>query len=201
MKDGQRFWIIFSNCEQYSSVSWIWKLRWIVQHSLLRGLGRVSWKITNSSELKVFLLQCDDVIVNIPSENISTGTRNEDVVFSPANNDGSQLIPVEVQFKEQCLKSDKIDSQRFVTFNLYIQGVSKWSERKYIYCCWISWIYTELPKHYLRPQTTVACDLGYPAGRQTGPHTDAAPKHSLLFQFSFRVDGHAHRRTFAKRKC
>ena len=34
-----------------------------------------------------------------------------------------------------------------------------------------------------------------------GRHTDAAPKHSLLFLFSFRADGLAHRRKIAKRRC
>ena len=38
------------------------------------------------------------------------------------------------------------------------------------------------------------------AGRVAGRHTDTAPKHSLLFQLSFRVFGHAHQRTFAKRR-
>ena len=59
---------------------------------------------------------------------------------------------------------------------------------------------TELPKYYARLQTAVAHGLGLPAGRLAGRQTDAAPKHSLLFQFSFRVDGHAHRHTFAKRR-
>ena len=60
--------------------------------------------------------------------------------------------------------------------------------------------YTELPKYYTRLQTAVIRGLGWPASRLVGHHTDAAPKHSLLFQISFRVDGHAHRRTFAKRR-
>ena len=60
---------------------------------------------------------------------------------------------------------------------------------------------TELPKYYARLQTAVARDLGLPAGRLPGPHTDAAPKLlTLLFQFSFRVDDHVHQRTFAKQK-
>ena len=42
--------------------------------------------------------------------------------------------------------------------------------------------------------------LRWPACRLAGRHTDAAPKHSLLFQFSFRVICHAHCHTFAKRK-
>ena len=46
----------------------------------------------------------------------------------------------------------------------------------------------------------VARGLGLPAGRLAGNHTDAVPKHSLLFQFSFQVDGHTHRCTFAKRR-
>ena len=45
----------------------------------------------------------------------------------------------------------------------------------------------------------MARGLGLPAGPQAGRHTDAATKHSLLFLFSFRETGHAHRRTFAKR--
>ena len=49
-------------------------------------------------------------------------------------------------------------------------------------------------------QTAVARGLGLPVGRLAARHTDAAPKHSLLFQFNFRVDGHAHRRTFPKRR-
>ena len=60
---------------------------------------------------------------------------------------------------------------------------------------------TELLKYYARLQTVVARGLGCPAGRLVERHTEAAPKHSLLlFQFSLRVDGHAHRRTFAKRR-
>ena len=38
------------------------------------------------------------------------------------------------------------------------------------------------------------------AAQLAGRHIDAAPKHSLLFEFSFRVIGHVHRRTFAKRR-
>ena len=58
-----------------------------------------------------------------------------------------------------------------------------------------------LPKYYARPQTAVARGLGQSGGRLAGHHTDAAPKHSLLFQFSFRIIiGHAHRRKFAKRR-
>ena len=59
---------------------------------------------------------------------------------------------------------------------------------------------TELPKYYSRLQAVVARDLGLTVRRLAGRHTDAAPKHTLLFQFSFRVIGHAHRRTFAKRR-
>ena len=60
---------------------------------------------------------------------------------------------------------------------------------------------TESSKYYARIQTAVARGLGLPTGRLAGRHTDAASKHSLLlFQFIFRVDGHAHRRKFAKRK-
>ena len=50
----------------------------------------------------------------------------------------------------------------------------------------------------MRLQTAVTHGLGWPAGRLAGHHTDTAPKHSLLFQFSFRVEGHADRRTFVK---
>ena len=53
---------------------------------------------------------------------------------------------------------------------------------------------------YRASQILRAATDGCPAGRQAGPHTAAASKHSLLFQLIFRVDGHAHRRTFAKRK-
>ena len=60
---------------------------------------------------------------------------------------------------------------------------------------------TELPKYYAWLQMAVTRGLGLTAGRLAGHLTDTAPKHSLLFQFSFRVDGHAHRRTFAKQKC
>ena len=60
--------------------------------------------------------------------------------------------------------------------------------------------YTELTKYYARLQTAVARGHGLPVGRLAGRHSDAAPKHSLLFQFSFRVDGHAHQRTLAKRR-
>ena len=38
------------------------------------------------------------------------------------------------------------------------------------------------------------------ACRLAGHHTDAASTLSLLFQFIFRVYGHAHQRTFAKRR-
>ena len=58
-----------------------------------------------------------------------------------------------------------------------------------------------LPKYYAQLQTAVTRGLGWPAGRLAGRHTDAAPKLSLLFHFSFRVDGHVHRRTFAKQRC
>ena len=34
---------------------------------------------------------------------------------------------------------------------------------------------------YARLQTAVARDLGLPAGRLAGRHTDAAPKHSLCY--------------------
>ena len=41
---------------------------------------------------------------------------------------------------------------------------------------------------------TDSCRLqpGLPASRLAGNHTDAAPKHSLLCQFSFQVIGHMH---------
>ena len=61
-------------------------------------------------------------------------------------------------------------------------------------------LYTELPKYYAQLQTALARGLDLPTGRLAGCHTDAAPKHSLLFQFSFRVIGHEHRHTFAKRR-
>ena len=50
---------------------------------------------------------------------------------------------------------------------------------------------TELPKYYAQLQTAVAHGLGWPAGPLAGHHTDAAPKHSLLFQFSFRRWSHS----------
>ena len=46
------------------------------------------------------------------------------------------------------------------------------------------WSNTELPKYYARLQIAVTHGLGCLACRQVGPQTDAAPKHSLLFQFS-----------------
>ena len=49
---------------------------------------------------------------------------------------------------------------------------------------------TELPKYYVRPQTTVTRGLGWPASRLAGHHTDDAPKCSLLFEFSFQVISH-----------
>ena len=49
---------------------------------------------------------------------------------------------------------------------------------------------TGLPKYYARLKMAVACGLGRPACRQMGPHTDAAPKHSLLFQFSLSRQSH-----------
>ena len=52
---------------------------------------------------------------------------------------------------------------------------------------------TELPKWYARLQTAAARGLGWPVGRLAGRHTDAAPKHSLLFRLTFRVIGHTHR--------
>ena len=57
-------------------------------------------------------------------------------------------------------------------------------------------INTESSKYYMRIQTAVARDLGLPAARLAGLHRDTA----LLLQVIFRVDVHAHRRTFAKRK-
>ena len=59
---------------------------------------------------------------------------------------------------------------------------------------------TKLPKCYARLQMAVAHGLRLPAGQLAWCHTDAAPKHSLLFQFSFLVDVDAHRCTFAKRE-
>ena len=59
---------------------------------------------------------------------------------------------------------------------------------------------TELPEYYTCIQTAVARGLGLPAGQLAGHQNDATSKHTLLFQFSFRVDGHVHRRTFAKWK-
>ena len=61
-------------------------------------------------------------------------------------------------------------------------------------------LYTESSKYYARIQTAVAHGLDLPAGRLVGHHTDAASKLSLLFQVIFRVNGHVHRRTFAKQK-
>ena len=37
----------------------------------------------------------------------------------------------------------------------------------------------DLREYYARLQTPVASGLGLPSGRLAGPHTDAAPKHSL----------------------
>ena len=50
--------------------------------------------------------------------------------------------------------------------------------------------YTDLPKYYAQLETAVVRGLGWPACRQAGPHTHAAPKHSLLFQFSFSHQSH-----------
>ena len=50
--------------------------------------------------------------------------------------------------------------------------------------------HTELLKYYAQLQTAVPRDLKLP-GRLAGCNTGAAPKHLLLFQFSFRVIGHA----------
>ena len=46
--------------------------------------------------------------------------------------------------------------------------------------------------YYMRLGTAVAHSLGWLARRLAGRHTDAVPKHSLLFQFSFRIIGHVH---------
>ena len=74
------------------------------------------------------------------------------------------------------------------------------STRRHMEIIIFSFQCTELPRYNTQLQMAVARGLGLPAGRLAGPHTDAAPKRSQLFQFSFRVDGHAHRHTFAKRK-
>ena len=60
--------------------------------------------------------------------------------------------------------------------------------------------YTESSKYYARIQTAVARGLIVPAARLADHHSDAASKHSLLFQAISRVDGQAHRCTFAKQK-
>ena len=62
---------------------------------------------------------------------------------------------------------------------------------------------TESFKHYARIQMAVAGGLGLPPGQLADHHTDARyfQTLTLLFQVIFQVDGHAHRRTFAKRKC
>ena len=39
---------------------------------------------------------------------------------------------------------------------------------------------TELPKYYAQLQMAFAHGLGCPAGRQVGPHIDAAPKHFII---------------------
>ena len=41
--------------------------------------------------------------------------------------------------------------------------------------------FPKLPKYYARLQKAVARGLGWPACRQAGPHTDAAPKHHCYF--------------------
>ena len=65
----------------------------------------------------------------------------------------------------------------------------------------VSIYHTGLPKYYALLQTVAARCLGLPACRLAGSHSDAAPKHSLCYFSCFRVDdGHAHRRTFAKRR-
>ena len=59
----------------------------------------------------------------------------------------------------------------------------------------------ESSKYYARIQTAVARGLNLPTCGLTGRQTPAAFQTlTLLFQFIFRVDGHAHRRTFAKRE-
>ena len=64
-----------------------------------------------------------------------------------------------------------------VTFITYISVVCYWGK---MFASLFN--YTELPKYYVWLQTAVACSLGWPSGRLAGHHTDAAPKHSLLFQ-------------------
>ena len=55
-------------------------------------------------------------------------------------------------------------------------------------------------KYYERIHTAVARGLRLPAGRLASHQTAAASEHSFCyFRFIFRVDGHAHRRTFSKR--
>ena len=60
---------------------------------------------------------------------------------------------------------------------------------------------TESSKYYARPQTAVARGLDLPT-RPVSEPSDCRCFQTLtvLFQFIFRVDGHAQRRTFAKRK-
>ena len=60
---------------------------------------------------------------------------------------------------------------------------------------------TESSKYYAHIQTAVAGGLGMPTARLADHHSDTASKHSLYyFRSFFRVDGHAHGRTFAKRR-
>ena len=59
------------------------------------------------------------------------------------------------------------------------------------------WTTTELPKYYVWLQTAVTHGLGWSASRLVGCVLMLLPNITLLFQFRFRVDGHAHQRTFA----
>ena len=67
--------------------------------------------------------------------------------------------------------------------------------------CMFCQSYTESSKYYARPQTAVARGLDLPtcglAGRQDWR---CFQTFTVLFQFIFRVYGHVHELTFAKRK-
>ena len=58
----------------------------------------------------------------------------------------------------------------------------------------------ESSKYYARPQMADARGPDLPTRGLAGRQTAATSKHSLCYFSLFSVDGHAHRRTFAKRK-
>ena len=67
----------------------------------------------------IFLLQSGVKSKQFPIIHTSKDNFNEEEVLLPAKNNDILVTPIEVQFKDQCLKSDKTN-QRYVNFYILI---------------------------------------------------------------------------------